>query len=58
MYIPDGHRLMADNDPKHNSVAAQDLLVDNCINWWRIPAESLDINPIENLWQELKKFVV
>ena len=27
----DGHRLMADNDPKHTSKAAQELLVDQGI---------------------------
>ena len=26
------------------------------INWWKIPAESLDLNPIENMWHELKEF--
>ena len=26
--FPDGHRLMADNDPKHTSKAAQEFLVD------------------------------
>ena len=48
---------MADNDPKHTSVAARDFLVDNYINWWRTPAESPDINPIENLWHELKEYI-
>ena len=48
---------MADNDPKHNSIAARDFLVDNRINWWRTPAESPDINPIENLWHELKEYI-
>ena len=27
------------------------------INWWHILAESLDLNPIENLWHELKVFI-
>ncbi len=30
---PDGHRLMADNDPKHNSIYAREWLIDNNINW-------------------------
>jgi len=27
------------------------------INWWRTPAESLDMNPIENLWHERKEYI-
>ena len=26
------------------------------VNWWKTPAESLDLNPIENLWHELKEY--
>ena len=43
--FPDGHRFMADNDPKHNSLAAREYLEDSGIFWWRRPAEL----PIENL---------
>lgn len=54
---PDGHRFMADNDPKHTSGLAQCFLEDNEVYWWRTPAESPDLNPIENLWHELKEFI-
>ena len=55
--FPNGHRLMADNDPKHTSRLAQQFLVDSGVNWWKTPAESPDLNPIENFWHELKEFI-
>ena len=54
---PNSHRFMADNDPKHTSKFAQTFLKENDIHWWRTPAESPDLNPIENLWHELKEFI-
>ena len=51
---PATHHLMQDNDPKHTSRTAQQYIG---INWWRTPAESPDMNPIENLWHEMKEFI-
>ena len=54
---PNTHRFMQDNDPKHTSRAAQQFYNSAGINWWRTPPESPDMNPIENLWHELKEFI-
>ena len=52
--FPDGHRFMQDNDPKHTSRLAKNFMEDRGINWWQTPP---DINPIENLWHELKEYI-
>ena len=54
--LPD-HRFMQDNDPKHTSRRAQAFFEKEGINWWRTPPESPDLNPIEDLWHELKFYL-
>ena len=55
--MPTSHRLVQDNDPKHTSRHTQDFFERAGINWWKTPPESPDLNPIENLWHELKEFI-
>ena len=54
---PEGHRFMQDNDPKHTSMKTQEYFLQKGIHWWRTPPESPDMNPIENLWHELKEYI-
>lgn len=48
-------RFMQDNDPKHTSRLARNFFEVNNVNWWKTPPESPDLNPIENMWHELKE---
>ena len=54
--LPNG-RLQQDNAPCHKSMSTRKFLEDNNIRLMPTPPESLDLNPIENVWHELKHFL-
>ena len=54
---PSTHRFMQDNDLKHVSRMAQEFYSSAGINWWKTPPGSPNMNPIENLWYEMKEFL-
>lgn len=48
---------MQDNDPKHTSGLATSFFEANNVNWWKTAPESPDLNPLENMWHELKEYI-
>ena len=55
--FPDSHWLAHDNNPFHTSLDTAEFLREEGIQWWKIPPDSSDLNPIENLWYDLQEFV-
>ena len=43
--------------PKHTSQLAKAYMEKLSVNWWKTSASSADINPIERVWVELKRYI-
>ena len=57
LFHGDKYRFMQDNDPKHTSRRARNFFEESGVDWWKTLAESPDLNPIENVWHELKEYM-
>jgi len=53
--LSDSFSFYQDNNPKHNAHSTRAWLSLNCRNLLDTPPQSPDINPIENLWNQLYK---
>lgn len=53
MNIADQFLFMQDNDPKHTAGVTKRYFQNTAINLLEWPAQSADLNPIENIWSTL-----
>lgn len=49
--------FMHDNDPKHTSRLVKSCLLENGVQVLKWPAQSPDLNPIENLWNDVEQHI-
>ena len=55
--FPRHHKFQMDNDPKHTSNYVRNFLQTKGVYWWKTPAESPDLNPVEKVWGSMKNFL-
>ena len=58
LFLYNCYCFMQDNDPKHMSHVTCEFFASINVNWWHTPHESPDMNPIENLWHELRGYTM